>query len=127
MQFPETFVEDIVFFDLVIRNVGKNHIRNFYAGLMIFAAVTISVINNNAHDDATGYLLVNTFGEPVHTAWVAQPDGSNGFMPGVVGLKILRPTSRTARLAYNWWFPDPDINSPKDWGPVTPDVYTGAA
>ena len=126
-QFSETFVEDIVFFDLVIRNVGKNHIRNFYAGLMIFAAVVrYGTPNISAHDDATGYLLANSSGEPVHTAWIAQPDGSNGFVPGAVGLRILRPTSLTAKISYNWWFSTSIVNSKEDWGPVTPDVYTGA-
>ena len=123
-QFSLSFAEDIVFFDLVIINVGNNYIRNFYAG--IFADNDMGC-RGNAGDqsDATGFMAVNSFGDVVNTAWVVETDGGEGCMAGVVGFRILRPTSRAAPLAFNWWMSDSDINSKEDWGPITPNVLTG--
>jgi hypothetical protein len=123
-QFSLPFAEDMVFFDLVIRNVGKNYIRNFYAGF--FADNDMGCIGAVSQtDDATGFMEVNSTGDTVNTAWVVEPDGDNGCMAGVVGVRVLRPTARDGRVSFNWWMSDTEISSKDDWGPVTKNVYTG--
>jgi hypothetical protein len=123
-QFSLPFAEDIVFFDLVIRNVGKNHIRNFYAGF--FADNDMGCIGSVLQtDDATGFMVVNSTGDTVNTAWMVEPDGDTGCMPGVVGVRVLRPTAREGRVSFNWWMSDTEVSSKDDWGPVTVNVYNG--
>lgn len=123
-QFALSFAEDIVFFDLVIRNIGDNFIRNFYAGF--FADNDMGIVGNvDQTDDASGFLAVNSSGEVVNTAWVAEPDGDDGLMAGVVGVRVLRPTEREGQVSFNWWMSDTEVSSKDDWGPVTPNVRTG--
>ena len=123
-QFSLSFAEDLVFFDLVIKNVGKNFIRNFAAGF--FADNDMGCIGNlSQRDDATGFMEFNSSGERVNTAWVVEPDGDDGCMAGVVGVRVLRPTEREGQVSFNWWMSDSDVSSAADWGPVTPNVQTG--
>lgn len=124
-QFGEPFAEDIVFFDLIIRNIGTNHIRNFYAGIFIDNDMGCIGDFFNDQEDATGFMVVNSAGDTVNTAWVVDTNGAGGCLAGAVGVRILRPTAREAKLSYNWWMADIDIDSKEDWGPVTPNVYTG--
>lgn len=127
-QFSLPFAEDIVFFDLVIRNIGKNYIRNFYAGFFAdndMFCIGSPTNNGGQTDDAAGFLVVNSTGDTINTAFVVEPDGDSGCMAGVVGVRVLRPTSREGRVSFNWWMSDTDISSKDDWGPVTPNVYTG--
>lgn len=134
-QFSLPFAEDIVFFDLVIKNIGKNHIRNFYAGFfadndMQCLGVTQDGLipgTRGQQDDATGFMVVNSTGDTVNTAWVVEPDGDYGCMAGVVGVRVLRPTARDGRVSFNWWMSDTDINTKDDWGPVTRNIYNGEA
>ncbi|RMF65324.1 MAG: hypothetical protein D6743_08145, partial [Calditrichaeota bacterium] len=80
-QFSLSFAEDIVFFDLVIRNIGKNFIRNFYAGFFAdndMFCIGSPTDNGGQTDDASGFLAVNSTGDVVNTAWVAEPDGDEG-------------------------------------------------
>ncbi|MFQ5650051.1 MAG: hypothetical protein ACE5IY_08920 [bacterium] len=123
-QFSLTFAEDIVFFDLVIRNIGHNFIRNFYAGF--FADNDMGVVGNvDQTDDASGFMEMNAAGEVVNTAWVVEPDGDEGLMAGVVGVRVLRPTAREGQVSFNWWMSDTEVSSKDDWGPVTVNVTTG--
>ena len=130
-QFSLSFAEDLVFFDLVIRNVGKNFIRNFYAGF--FADNDMTCLSNNIPnppdggqtDDATGFMEFNSTGDRVNTSWVVEPDGDWGCMPGVVGVRVLRPTEAEGQVSFNWWMSDSQVSTKDDWGPVTPNVYTG--
>ena len=123
-QFALSFAEDIVFFDLVIRNIGNNVIRDFYAGF--FADNDMGVVGDvDQTDDASGFLAVNSSGEVVNTAWVAEPDGDDGALAGLVGVRVLRPTERDGQVSFNWWMSDTEISSKDDWGPVTPNVQTG--
>jgi hypothetical protein len=132
-QFSLPFAEDIVFFDLVFKNIGKNYIRNFYAGF--FADNDMQCLGvpqdgltpgtDGQQDDATGFMVVNSTGDTVNTAWVVEPDGDYGCMAGVVGVRVLRPTTRDGRVSFNWWMSDTDINTKDDWGPVTRNIYTG--
>jgi hypothetical protein len=123
-QFSLPFAEDMVFFDLVFRNVGKNYIRNFYAGF--FADNDMGCIGAVSQtDDATGFMAVNSTGDTVNTAWMVEPDGDGGCMSGVVGVRVLRPTARDGQVSFNWWMSDTEISSKDDWGPVTKNVYTG--
>lgn len=125
-QFSLSFAEDIVFFDLVIRNIGKNYIRNFYAGF--FADNDMGCIGTadfSQQDDASGFMAVNSTGDTVNTAWVVEPDGDNGCMAGVIGVRVLRPTEREGQVSFNWWMSDTEISSKDDWGPVTANVRTG--
>lgn len=125
-QFSLSFAEDLVFFDLVIKNVGKNFIRNFAAG---FWADNDMGCRGHAlfsqGDDATGFMEFNSAGVRVNTAWVVEPDGDDGCMPGVVGVRVLRPTEREGQVSFNWWMSDTEVSSKDDWGPVTPNVLTG--
>jgi hypothetical protein len=127
-QFALSFAEDIVFFDLVIRNVGTNRIRNLYAGF--FADNDMQCIgsptnNGGQTDDATGFLEFNSTGDQINTSYVVEPDGDSGCMSGVVGVRVLRPTAAQGQVSFNWWMSDSDVSSKDDWGPVTPNVYTG--
>ncbi len=125
-QFSVSFAQDIVFFDLVIRNIGENFIRNLFIGF--FADNDMGCIGTpefSQQDDASGFMEVNSTGDTVNTAWVAEPDGDNGCMAGVVGVRVLRPTAREGRVSFNWWMSDTEVSSKDDWGPVTPNVYTG--
>ncbi|RMF70003.1 MAG: hypothetical protein D6743_00940 [Calditrichaeota bacterium] len=122
-QFSDSFAADLVFFDLVIRNVGQNHIRNFYVGLFVDDDIGCLFSNTfTDREDAVGFMRVNAFGDTVNTAWILNTDGDEGCVAGTVGLRILRPTRR---IAFNWWSSDVDVFSRDDWGPTTPDVYTG--
>ncbi len=129
-QFSLSFAEDIVFFDLIIINVGNNRIRDFYVGF--FADNDMTCLSNNIpnppdggqNDDAAGFMEFNSTGDKVNTSWVVEPDGDDGCMPGVVGVRILRPTEADGRVSYNWWTSESDINSKNDWGPITKNVYT---
>ena len=123
-QFSLSFAEDIVFFDLVIINIGNNRIRNAYAGF--FADNDMGCIGNaSQRDDATGFMQFNSTGDRVNTSWVVEPDGDDGCMPGVVGVRVLRPTAEEGQVSFNWWMSDSDISTKNDWGPITPNVYTG--
>ena len=81
--------------------------------------------NGGQGDDATGFLAVNSTGDVVNTAWVAEPDGDDGCMTGVLGVRVLRPTEKEGVVSFNWWMSDTEISSADDWGPVTPNVQTG--
>ncbi|RMF62935.1 MAG: hypothetical protein D6743_11405, partial [Calditrichaeota bacterium] len=81
--------------------------------------------NGGQTDDASGFMAVNSTGDVVNTAWVAEPDGDEGCMAGVVGVRVLRPTEREGQVSFNWWMSDTEISSADDWGPVTPNVITG--
>ncbi len=74
--------------------------------------------------DAAGFMAVTSSGDIVNTAWVLEADGDEGGMAGVVGVRILRPTTHDATLSFNWWTSDTQINSADDWGPVTPILRT---
>jgi hypothetical protein len=125
-QFSFSYAEDLVFFDLTIRNVGNNYIRNFYAGFFADNDVlTIGSPNASQRDDAGGFLVTTATGDTILTAWSGEPDGDDGEIPGVVGIRILRPTLRDGFMSYNWWMSDSDVRSSSDWGPITPNVYTG--
>ena len=123
-QFSLSFAEDIVFFDLVVHNIGQNEIRNVYIGF--FADNDMGESSNVSQtDDASGFMAVNATGDSVNTAWVIEPDGDEGRMAGVVGVRVLRPTSKDGKVSFNWWMSDTEVSSKDDWGPVTPNVYTG--
>lgn len=123
-QFSQSFAEDIVFFDLCIKNIGENVIRNLYTGF--FADNDMGIAGSvDQTDDATGFMEVNSTGDVVNTSWCVEPDGDEGAMAGVVGVRVLRPTSREGRVSFNWWMSDTEVSSKDDWGPVTPNVYTG--
>lgn len=123
-QFSLPFAEDIVFFDLVVRNIGKNVIRNVYIGF--FADNDMGEAGSvNQRDDASGFMDVNSTGDVVNTAWVVEPDGDEGRMAGVVGVRVLRPTEKDGFVSFNWWMSDSEVSTKDDWGPITPNVYTG--
>lgn len=128
-QFSVSFAEDIVFFDLIIRNIGKNYIRNMAIGFFADNDMTCLQLSGSTDggqtDDATGFLAVNSTGDVVNTAWVAEPDGDDGCMTGVLGVRVLRPTARDGVVSFNWWMSDTEISSADDWGPVSPNVQTG--
>ncbi|MFC1729552.1 FlgD immunoglobulin-like domain containing protein [candidate division KSB1 bacterium] len=120
-QFSEPYAEDIVFFDLTIRNIGRDTIRQFYTGFFADNDVGTRKPGSGYSDngDNSGFMEFNADGERVNTAWAAQSDGDYGDTPGCVGVHILRPTEQDGRLSYNWWMSDADISSLKDWGPRT--------
>ena len=123
-QFGAGFTEDIVFFDLKIRNIGQNFIRNLYVGF--FGDNDMGIIGRLGDEgDAAGFMAVTSSGDSVNTAWVLEADGNEGGMAGVVGVRILRPATHDATLSFNWWTSDTQINSADDWGPVTPNIKNG--
>ncbi len=123
-QFGAGFAEDIVFFDLKIRNIGQNFIRNLYVGF--FGDNDMGIIGRLGDEgDAAGFMTVTSTGDSVNTAWVLEADGDEGGMAGVVGVRILRPATHDATLSFNWWTSDTQINSADDWGPVTPNIKNG--
>lgn len=125
-QFSLSFAEDIVFFDLVVYNIGQNEIRNVYIGF--FADNDMGIAGNVSQtDDASGFMAFNSTGDEVNTAWVVEPDGDNGTMAGTVGVRVLRPTSKDGQVSFNWWMSDSEVSTKDDWGPITPNVYTGAS
>jgi len=128
-QFSTSFMEDIVFFDIEIKNIGNNNIGQFYIGFFADndvvrrGAGVPNPPNRGQRDDASGFMEINSAGVTVNTAWVSEPDGDNGNMPGVVGVRVLQPT--TGRISYNWWMSDSDVGSSSDWGPRTADTFSG--
>ena len=124
-QFSLSFAEDIVFFDLVVHNIGQNEIRDVYIGF--FADNDMGIAGNVSQtDDASGFMALNSNGDEVNTAWVVEPDGDEGTMAGTVGVRVLRPTSKDGQVSFNWWMSDSEVSTKDDWGPITPNVYTGA-
>ena len=129
-QFSVSYAEDLVFFDLEVKNIGNNIIKQFYMGFWadndMSRRNTPGVSTNGGQrDDASGFMEFNSTGERVNTMWVAEPDGDNGNMPGVVGVRVLRPTAEEGRISANWWMSDSDVGSSSDWGPRSPDVVSG--
>lgn len=73
-QFGAGFTEDIVFFDLKIRNIGQNFIRNLYVGF--FGDNDMGIIGRLGDEgDAAGFMAVTSSGDSVNTAWVLEADG----------------------------------------------------
>ncbi|MFC1731160.1 hypothetical protein ACFL6I_12570, partial [candidate division KSB1 bacterium] len=102
-----------------IRNIGRDTIRQFYAGFFADNDVGTRGYSTSEYDDVTGFMEFNAAGVRVNTAWSAEYDGDEGHTPGCVGVRILRPTEREGRLSYNWWMSDVDVSSSDDWGPRT--------
>jgi len=124
-QWSYSYSEDIVFFDCIIINIGKDDIKQFYIGF--FADNDTyqrgAGVGRGQRDDICGFMEKNYAGETVNVAWCAEDDGDEGTMPGAVGVRILRPT--TGRISFNWYMSDMDPGSSADWGPVTPDIVSG--
>ncbi|MFC1731161.1 hypothetical protein ACFL6I_12575 [candidate division KSB1 bacterium] len=118
-QFSESYAEDFIFFDLTIRNIGRDTIRQFYAGFFANVHAGTRGYSLSDVDDISGFMEFNAAGERVNVAWAAQSDGDHGYTPGCVGVRILRPTERDGRVSYNWWMSDTDLSSSDDWGPRT--------
>ena len=126
--YTHVLLEDIVFIDIEVKNIGEYEIKQFYIGFFgdndMSRSNTPGVLTNGgSRDDAGGFMEKNSVGVTVNTAWVAEPDGDMGNMPSVVGVKILYPT--TLRLSYNWWGSNSDVSTSDDWGPRSPDWETG--
>jgi len=122
-QFSYSYSEDIVFFDLAVINIGENAIKQFYMGFFADNDTYRRGYSGSQRDDISGFMEKNYSGQAVNVAWCGEDDGDEGNVPGVIGVKILRPT--TGRVSFNWWMSDSDINTASDWGPRTPDIVTG--
>ncbi|MEW5994446.1 MAG: hypothetical protein AB1744_08615 [Candidatus Zixiibacteriota bacterium] len=138
-----TYAQDIVFFNVLIRNIGNNPIRNCYVGLAVlamprydpspgeFGAFTDDVcgfLNEFPSGSQCGYMDTlniawgaDNDGDPYQGEWVEEPvyNASTGTyvasVQGVVGFRVLSPSSSSILQSFNWWtgYTDPGY----DYGP----------
>ncbi len=123
MAWSYSYADDFILFDLDIKNIGKERLRQVYIGLWVDGD-TWHVSRNNSeegwNDDISGFYRTNPapegcgFIDTVNIAWHADNDGDP--MPkanptqwdyrsctGVVGTRVVRTPSDSLAYSFNWW------------------------
>lgn len=106
-------IQDVVFFDLTITNIGTATINEGYVGIHVDADVFGSNTQFGHTDDVTGFIdSVSDRSKPcpvnrsVPTAWIADNDGdllSSSRVAHVTATALLNLPGENARVSYNWW------------------------
>lgn len=136
------YADDFVFFTCRIENIGRAPIRSMYFGIFMdldirrpaersfFGIAGCNKESNGGKDDLTGFIdaYPTPYAEPtcnfvdtVRLAYTLDHDGQGNMytnlfnLPSAVGIRFLRPTFGSERVAYNWWIPN--YNPVYDFGP----------
>jgi len=123
------FASDFVLFDLLVKNVNKDTLKQMFFG--IFMDQDVAGPTGSFDDDISGFthsvpsLVGEGYLDTVNLAWVADNDGDpRGFYTpqsptSVVGLRVVQAPGNLS-FAYNWWI-SKRSNEP-DWGPNKVDT-----
>ena len=123
------FASDFVLFDLLVKNVSKNELKDMFFG--IFMDQDVAGPTGSFDDDISGFihsvpsLVGENYLDTVNLAFVADNDGDpRGFFSpssptGAVGLRVVQAPGNL-QFAYNWWI-SKRSNEP-DWGPNKVDT-----
>jgi len=128
MAWSGNLIDDFILIEYEITNVGREPLKNFYAGFWCKENVSELFPFTFNEDDLTGFLKTWPFVDqcdslhPLNLAYLMDDDGdpANGSFNfhsrrGAVGVMLLGSTSDALVIGYNWICWTPDYS--QDWGP----------
>ncbi len=145
-----SYADDIVYFNVNVRNIGKLPVRAAYIGLFVEPAVEYVVMYDQlsrwGSDDLTGFLQSYPVDGPcdlrdtLNLAWTCDNDGdpfndewltipvfdpvthtTRGSNRQIMGVSFLSDLTEWQTLSYNWWVGKWDQDL--DYGPMRVDHY----
>ncbi|UCC45630.1 MAG: hypothetical protein JSU65_06845 [Candidatus Zixiibacteriota bacterium] len=128
-----SYAEDLVLFDLSIKNIGNQRLRRVYLGVYVDSDVCMEPLwyAGGQEDDLCGFVDSIDAGylptacpdkEQVSLAYISDNDGDLSLAPGfwvphVTGMRVVRTPSDSLEISFNWWLFEPDF------GPQTRDKF----
>ena len=107
-----TLVNKMIFYDLIVTNIGSQQIDKGYVGFYHDADVGFSTDQNRAQDDLTGSIrnqgiayIVDNDGDPVNRLRF-----TDSSCTGIFAFKLLGTSFHATDTNYNWW-----ISSASAW------------
>lgn len=127
------YTADFTLFNLRVRNIGKNLIKQAYVGIYMdpdigpYPPLGVPAAASGATarkavrvgvDDYTGFLMSMpdtyddnpcVYDDTVRVAWAADNDGDGSqstqtfIVPNVLGVRFLNPPKPDEQIDYNWW------------------------
>ncbi len=142
-----TYAADIVFFDLILRNISENRIQGAFIGLYFDGDVHYAPITDGLGDDVTGFItsvpaffgcnlqdtlnlgwIADNDGDPINGEWAHRPvidpitQSARASTRSIIAARILQYPGDVHEPSYNWWAPDL-FWAPYDYGPMRRDRY----
>lgn len=126
------YAEDFVIFDMSIKNIGQSALTETYFGIYVDGDVGTTDNGDRFIDDICGFKRTVAspqgcgFIDTVNIAWIVDNDGKDkstdmcpytqgGSPTSVTGVRILRTSSDSLKMAFNWWMSNG--NAALDFGP----------
>ena len=128
-----SYAEDFVLFDMSIKNIGRNVLRQFYMGMYVDGDVGKIDSDEEFADDICGFrrAIESPQGcgwvDTINIAWISDNNGRNDAdsqddcpwgsdsYTGINGMRVVRTPSDSLKYSFNWWISNG--YAPLDFGP----------